>query len=102
MSVRCVYGAGISTSYFEEKSNKKTINLYPNPCSNLLNLEINKCNENVRICIFDIYGKLVMTDYYSIINNLIRIDVRNLSGGLYCISVSTPSENIVKNFIINK
>jgi len=66
--------------------------IYPNPTSNILNLN-NLQNANIKI--FDLCGKMLM----NINNTDSKIDVSNLNNGIYLIKIETQSGIITKKFI---
>ena len=75
------------------------INIFPNPTTNVFNIE-NIDNLNIRaISIFNIQGQMIRQ--YDI--NSTQLDVSNISSGLYFIKIFTSGgECIVKKVIIDK
>ncbi len=78
--VRSYTGYGLGTEV--NPGHKSTVKIYPNPCSNEINIvgsDTNKINE---IFIFDISGKLLMKTQ-SPYSNEIKMSVSHLADGIY-------------------
>lgn len=70
---------------------------YPNPVStNKLNFAI---NESIQIQVYDILGKLVLTE--SISPNKTWLDVTSLNKGIYLVKLSANNQTIIKKLIRN-
>ncbi|WP_139855797.1 T9SS type A sorting domain-containing protein [Aequorivita sinensis] len=75
----------------------ENIALYPNPASTVLNL---KNAENANIDVYDILGKLILTQ-----NNIdvdAQINVANLQAGTYFIKISKDNSVTTKKFLVTK
>ena len=88
-------------------SNQEIVNesenflLYPNPASNIFYIEnANNDLNNNRIQIFDITGKLVNGYTVEIENRRVKIDIHNLSVGVYLIDFLNNKGLIKRNKII--
>ena len=71
------------------KVDLETVNVYPNPASNILNIVINDKQQNTQITVTTIDGKII---YYN--NNIpinFSIDVSNWNNGVYIVSVQTEN-----------
>lgn len=83
---------------------KKGINLFPNPCDNFLNIQLQE-SMTYEIMIFDNHGE-VYNEILGIrdINNArsLLLDTSCLSSGKYYILIKTKDNNYVKHFIVNK
>lgn len=64
-----------------ETFNKQSVTLYPNPAKDILYVSINKRDVRVRISIFDILGKKILSK--SLTSNESKIDISNLKKGIY-------------------
>ncbi|MDP2175638.1 MAG: choice-of-anchor D domain-containing protein [Bacteroidota bacterium] len=62
------------------------IKVYPNPVSNLLNIELN--SETAQLSIMDFMGKTILND---IVNQNATIDVSELANGIYTIHIKTKT-----------
>ncbi|MBL0737024.1 T9SS type A sorting domain-containing protein [Flavobacterium sp. GN10] len=88
----------ISSTTFNSK-----LMVYPNPASTTLNIEHSSLNlTNSTIKIIDAMGKTVNPNSFSILSpSLATIDISNLLGGIYFITLQTSSYSIQLNFIKN-
>jgi len=88
----------ISSTTFDTK-----LTLYPNPTSTTLNIEHSSLNlTNAGIKILDAMGRAVTPNSFSVLSpSLATIDVSNLIGGIYFITLQTSSYDIQLNFIKN-
>ena len=76
------------------------VSLYPNPVTNILNLNVpRKLNNGLDVKIFDVFGKLVKIDKINDLNT--SMSVSELKSGIYLIQLSSTSEGIVvtKRFV---
>ena len=76
------------------------VSLYPNPVTNILNLNVpRKLNNGLDVKIFDVLGKLVKIEKINDLNT--SIPVSQLKSGIYLIQLSSTSEGIVvtKRFV---
>jgi len=71
-----------------------TLNVYPNPTTDLINITIEETN--ALYAITNLQGQVVLSNAITGYNT--QIDVRNLSSGLYHISVITDAGIITKKF----
>ena len=82
------------------------INVYPNPSSNIVNVNIDLIeNAEVNINIFDVAGKLVDAQSFGHLtsgSHLINLDVNKYSQGLYLFEISSGENRITKRFSIVK
>jgi len=84
----------IMTSINENENSKEVLlNIFPNPASNTIN--INGFPNNTLAEVFDISGKLLLSQSI----NIHQIDISSLAKGLYFIKLSTGDNNIVRKFI---
>ena len=89
--VSFVGGLGLSTSELDYT----TINVYPNPAKNILNIS-NAVNIN-KVFIYEITGKLVVEELN---RNHKQIDVSKLNSGIYLLKVQDENDNMLtKRFI---
>ncbi len=73
-----------------------TVSLYPNPSSNVF--QINGLQEDSQIKVYDINGRVILTTV--VVNNQ-PINVSNLQKGLYLVNVSNTKGQTTKKLIIN-
>lgn len=95
------YTYDITESVFE----KNTGNVYPNPVSNLLNLDVKLVqSEMIDISIIDAYGRSVKTISYqgNTGTNNINLNLEELTGGFYFIKISrTSGQSLNRKFLKN-
>jgi hypothetical protein len=65
--------------------NTTEINLYPNPCKDIVNIE--SANEIVQIQLIDVYGKMYTLPLSRISDTLYNLDVAELPAGIYVICI---------------
>ncbi|MCX6316855.1 MAG: T9SS type A sorting domain-containing protein [Bacteroidetes bacterium] len=70
-------------------NNQLKVNLYPNPATNSININIAGNDEVKTINVFDVNGKLVMTRQASPVTT--SMDIRQLSGGIYFLKITGAS-----------
>jgi len=82
-----------------------SFNLQPNPANKFVNIQFKADgNTNVKICIYDIYGKLIKQQIAQNIqgeNYNEIIDVSDLNNGIYLISIESSHNNISKRFVVS-
>jgi hypothetical protein len=84
-------------------NNLSNITLYPNPFTENLNISFNaNNNEKIEIRLYDITGKLILNENYSIStgNNSINLNTINLSGGVYVINIQ--NSGVLQSFKLIK
>ena len=89
-----VYAAGCSKSApLTLNDNKETmVNLYPNPVTNLLNIEVSKDLSDAIINIYDNTGRLIKTQNMEGISYI--LDMKDLSSGIYLLKISNQSKTL--------
>lgn len=89
--IRIVYR---STESLDEVNSISEINIYPNPANDVVNIKIESYESDDVITIMDISGRTLIAE--TVTNNEMKVDVSNLSKGLYIIKVG----EIVKKIVI--
>ena len=77
----------IGTGY-DENIDNKSVNLFPNPVKNTLNILLEKNLESSQFEIVNILGSTIMTGS---LNNTNAIDLTSISNGIYVIKLSNPN-----------
>lgn len=77
-----------------ESNINHTISIYPNPAKNLLLIQTSADYSLIESSIFDVTGKLIMSDNYPT-----SIDVSELNSGIYFIKVTTDKGEFKQKFI---
>ena len=94
------YTVNITTSGASLLENDlSAITIYPNPSSDILNIDLSSANEEVKsISIVDITGKLIQT--IDVLENTnISLNVSSLASGLYQVMISSASNSIVRQVV---
>jgi Leucine-rich repeat (LRR) protein len=76
---------------------KSSINVYPNPCDDIINLEIEDPNHAV-IEIYNVNGSLIYSE--SLQSKFEKIDVSDFSKGVYLIKVKQEGTTIVGKVVV--
>jgi hypothetical protein len=105
----CLFEKSMNITFFDDYDRNSTecmqLEIYPNPNDGIFNLKIDsEFPSNVRIIIYDIYGKLIyeqkdisVTDIYSE-----KLDLSNVENGLYFIQIDGSASYQTKKLIIQK
>jgi|694.fasta_scaffold05876_2 PKD repeat protein len=96
----------IATSIKENASSFNSYVIYPNPTSNLVNIDFELAQANtVEVSIMDITGKVVATvpaERFSAGTNSVKIETSNLSEGVYFVRMSSPESSVSSRLVIMK
>ena len=112
-SLLVIYAKGSSTSYAYHGGNRGfttlsvtlgipennllSFEMYPNPASDVLTVQLPTGTEKAEVSVFDYTGRLVSSKTIS--SNDSTLDVQNISKGIYIIRVATNSKIGVQRFI---
>jgi len=87
-------------TYFNESASLNNIDIYPNPASDLVNIELHTNATSVsRISLFDMQGKLVMDKTFN--TNAIQLNVKPLKNGVYQIVLNSDN-TLTKTLVVLK
>lgn len=81
-----------TSSVSEIKSNDFLV--YPNPVFDILNIECNETATDLRFCITDIHGNILLQSILTNAKN--TIDISSLSPGIYFVDISGSKHKIIK------
>lgn len=81
-----------------ERANATVFSIFPNPAKGTVTISSN-LEENTRLGIYDITGKLMHSNTISFGNN--RLNIGALSSGVYLMRVSTSTKTVTKKLIVN-
>ena len=112
-SLSVIYAKGTSTSYAYHGGNRGfttlsvtlgisenkllSFEMYPNPVSDVLNIQLPTGTDEAEVGVYDYTGRLVSIKTIS--SNDSTLDVQNISKGIYIIRVATNSKIGVQRFI---
>lgn len=91
----------IETLSIDEETLKNRIIVYPNPADTVLNINMpdGLVADNASIKLYDINGRLIIDNTPTINNSTIKIDVQNLSNGVYLIHLKNNQQTFSQLFI---
>lgn len=73
------------------------IELYPNPANSNIYIKFNNEQEAEKlVCIYDVYGKVVMTQIIKL-NNQVEFNIHDLSSGIYFVKIQSQSGLILNS-----
>ena len=76
--------------------------LYPNPSTGKFNLDLSAVNEDVLVSIIDIQGQIIETFKHSTGHHILKVNLSELSEGIYLVQLATQNELITKKVIIER
>jgi len=91
------YGFAATTTSFDNAITKPTINIYPNPASTYINVQVTNATMHGVISIYSATGSLVKV--VEIEESEREINISDLPSGLYLISIDTKKEALTRQFI---
>ncbi len=91
--------AAATTATMENANPNFTINLFPNPAGDQLNVWIEGIQKSADIKVYDLMGKLVMQQASN--NTLTQLNISKLTGGFYLVKVNNGKENKSAKFVKN-
>ena len=94
-SIRGATALSVSLGIYE--NNLLSFEMYPNPVSDLLNIQLPTGSEKAEVSVFDYTGRLVSSKTIS--SNDTAIDVQKISKGIYMIRVAANNKIGVQRFI---
>jgi hypothetical protein len=86
------------------KSNASISNIrvYPNPANNILNFEYEKSNKITEVKITNVIGEDVRKENVGDNEGKLRVDISNLTNGIYFVTLSNGKESFIEKIIVNK
>jgi bacillolysin len=87
----------IASASKENVNTKFTINLFPNPAGDQLNLWVEGVNKKTEIKVYNLMGKLVMQQEGG--NTLTQLNISKLSAGFYLVHVNDGIETRSAKFV---
>lgn len=81
-----------------DKGNLNNVRVYPNPTTNFITINAPAINQS-KIKLYDLSGRLILTQ--EIESGLSKIDMHQLSSGIYLLQLENGSSSITRNIIKN-
>ena len=91
------------TTEIDENSGLNDLSIYPNPATNVVNVEFSTENpENITFNIVDLTGKLIYTEQVNHQGGNLKhqFAVSNLSKGFYFLRIETNTGKTIRKFIV--
>jgi subtilisin-like proprotein convertase family protein len=88
-----------------DKNVLEEVSLWPNPVKGFLNIKINNVNnEDIKISLFDLQGRQISTSVNKVTNTIFtkEIETKNISSGVYLLSIEQGNKKATKKIIISK
>ena len=82
-----------------EVQDLNAVNIYPNPATSNISIDLTTVKENVILRIYDLTGKVVLEKTNQTGGNVEHLEISNLSNGLYFITLDNGVTNVTKKFI---
>ena len=100
-------GDGFELEYWTElginqESGLSDINIYPNPATNFLNVDLTGDAQNINLNVVDMSGKILYNDVISHNGGaqIYKVPVSNLASGIYFLHLNTPTGKAIQKFIV--
>jgi len=90
----------LATSLKEVKE-LNAVRVYPNPATNEISLDLTAINNNVAVRILDLSGRLVIERNNQVGGNIEKLDISNLTSGIYFVTLFDGATQVTKKFIKN-
>ena len=91
---------GINTMSTAEQVETAKIKVYPNPASDILNIDLGKTFTEIKVSLSDVSGKQFISETHKQKDKL-SIHTQTLPKGVYVLSIQTNQHNFNKKIIIN-
>ncbi len=103
MYVDSIYVKGnvMATTGIDNKDNNKNVNIYPNPASNIVNVQLNnEITGDATLNIYNSLGKLVTSKTVDSANSPYSIYITGFQKGFYYVIISNNKYQVVKKLLI--
>ncbi len=77
-----------------------TINIYPNPANDIINIKSDNINANIEYSLISIDGKILVSAIIKANDNIVQIKLSDYASGVYNIKLKTKGEIINQRIII--
>ncbi|MCB0761035.1 MAG: aryl-sulfate sulfotransferase [Flavobacteriales bacterium] len=89
----------------DEQSVALIANIYPNPVSDQLNVEMSSVeNQRVVVRVLDLTGQVVYSNQHTLVTgtNLIQVETSDLAAGMYTLSVAGDHAELTETFVVSR
>lgn len=86
----------------DQESGLSDINVYPNPATDFLNIELTSDIQNINMNVLDMSGKVLYNDVISHNGGtqIYKLPVSNLASGIYFLQMNTSTGRAIQKFIV--
>ncbi len=92
----------IAVGIDEEQDAYASLNIFPNPAKNQLNIDLREINDVLTIRLMDMSGRVVVESNNNLGGNIETLDISLLNRGIYFILLDNGSTQKVEKFIVAK
>jgi len=75
------------------------IKIHPNPSNGIFKIEKTNSIENMKIEVYDIYGKVILSQEMN--SNMSTIDLKSVAKGIYMVKITSNGLQTVKRIVVN-
>lgn len=97
VSTDSLFSANYSYNDIPESDVPSNFNIYPNPASDQLNIEVSNSSPSYEIEIFDVLGHKIIKQ--KLIEQHTRLNIENLAKGFYLIKININSSSLFYKFL---
>jgi surface protein len=90
---------GATCTLSVQDNNLIRLSIYPNPVSQVLNLQIPNINESINVEVYNLLGQNVMSEQVRLNNNQTQLNVAHLKSGVYLVRIDYNGKTFTKKFI---
>lgn len=98
LHITYTHNSGGGPSSVSQEIKEEFVKIYPNPVSEVLQIELSKDQGELRI--YDLEGRLIKTDLLNAGNNSYNISNLNLNTGIYLFEINAENQKSIKKVII--
>ncbi|MEI7595407.1 MAG: DUF2271 domain-containing protein [Bacteroidota bacterium] len=85
-----------------EDNETSSIMVYPNPASNMLNINLGSKAEDTKLEMYNVNGQVVVSKNYSNASGILNVNINDIAEGVYFVSVKRNSGDIKTKIIVKK
>jgi hypothetical protein len=85
----------------EETATNSNVQVYPNPASDKINVNLSKINGTASVHIIDLQGRTVFQSSYDG-DKLVAIPVSTISNGMYFVRIQSEQGTVTEKISINR
>jgi hypothetical protein len=90
------FTASFETTLSVQDEFRNSFNAYPNPVEDEIFVQMNTLNTVENIALYDFSGRQLSINWTMDVNNLIKVNIQNMSTGVYIIKINNTVKKIIK------